>query len=154
MSRPTNLVGFLYFKAPFCGERGDKVAQNPIKKKATVREQTAAKNEAANKQPRKLTTASKSAKEGVSSVKKVAGKEYYLPMPDNKAGRFLNKRRSFIPKYFREAWAEVKQVTWPNRRESLKLTSAVLIFTIVFGLIITITDYGLDKIFRKVLLDS
>ena len=128
------------------------VAKQPIKRKLTVREQAAQTAKDADKQPRKLKRASTSVKGGAQSVRKTARKEYYLPMPDNRVGRFLNKRRRFIPKYFREAWAEVKLVTWPTRRESLKLTGAVVIFTVVFGLIITITDYGLDKIFRKVLL--
>lgn len=56
------------------------------------------------------------------------------------------------PPYFRGAWAELRQVTWPNFRESIRLTSAVLIFAVIFGLIITATDYGLDKLFKKVLL--
>lgn len=119
-------------------------------KKTTVREQASTSEK---KQPRRLKKASNSAKTSAGNVSKKAKREFYLPLPDNKTGRFLNKRRSLIPKYFRESWAEVKQVTWPNRKESLKLTSAVIIFTVVFGLLITITDYGLDKLFRKVLID-
>lgn len=55
-------------------------------------------------------------------------------------------------RYFRESWQELKQVTWPNRRQTIQLTIAVFIFATVFGLIITITDYGLGKIFEKILL--
>jgi preprotein translocase subunit SecE len=130
------------------------VAKQPIKRTQTVREKAAEQSAKADKKPRKLRQATTSAKGGATKVSDVARKEYYLPMPNNKIGRFLNKRRRFIPKYFREAWVEVRQVTWPTRRESLKLTSAVIIFTVVFGAVITLTDYGLDKIFRKVLLDS
>lgn len=77
---------------------------------------------------------------------------YFLPMPDNKFGRFLNKRRYFIPKYFREAWHELKDVKWPNRKDTAKLTLAVFIFAIIFGILVAVTDYGLDKVFKKVLL--
>lgn len=130
------------------------MAKQPIKRTQTLREKAAAESAKADQKPRKLRQATTSAKGGANKVGSVARKEYYLPMPNNRVGRFLNKRRHIIPKYFREAWVEVKQVTWPTRREALKLTSAVIIFTVVFGLIITITDYGLDKLFRKVLLDS
>ena len=79
-------------------------------------------------------------------------KMYFLPMPDNKFGHFLNKRRYFIPKYFREAWTELKDVKWPNRKDTAKLTLAVFMFAIIFGILVAVTDYGLDKVFKKILL--
>jgi preprotein translocase SecE subunit len=56
------------------------------------------------------------------------------------------------PAYFRNSWKELRQVTWPNRRESTQLTTAVIIFAAVFGVLIAIVDYGLDKLFKQVLL--
>jgi len=88
------------------------------------------------------------------SLVKKGQKEYYLPMPDNKAGRFLGKKRSIIPKYFKESWAELKLVTWPDRKTTVKLTIAVITFAVVFGLAIAIIDYGLDKIFRYLILEN
>lgn len=82
----------------------------------------------------------------------IGRKEVYIPMPDNKIGNFMNKRRSFVPKYFIESWAEVKKVTWPNRKETWQLTFAVFMFAGIFGLLITVVDYGLDKVFKAVLL--
>lgn len=79
-------------------------------------------------------------------------KEIYLPLPENKTGKFLNKKRSFTPKFLRNAWAELRQVTWPSRKETWKLTTSVFLFAIIFGLIVALTDYGLDKIFKKVIL--
>lgn len=55
-------------------------------------------------------------------------------------------------RFFRNAWGELRQVEWPGRKETSKLTLAVFMFAIAFGLIIAITDYGLDKLFRKVLI--
>lgn len=57
-----------------------------------------------------------------------------------------------LPRYVRNSWRELRQVTWPSRKESFRLTSAVLIFALVFGVIIAVTDYGLDKVFKKVIL--
>jgi preprotein translocase SecE subunit len=57
-----------------------------------------------------------------------------------------------VPSYFKNSWRELKEVTWPSRKETWKLTLAVFMFAIIFGLIITVADYGLDKVFKKVLL--
>lgn len=83
---------------------------------------------------------------------KAPRKEYQLPMPDNKIGRLMRRRVRFVPKYFREAWSELKQVTWPSRRETIKLSLAVFVFALIFGGLIWLVDYGLDNLFRKVLI--
>jgi preprotein translocase SecE subunit len=57
-----------------------------------------------------------------------------------------------VPRYLRDAWHELLQVTWPGRKETLRLTTAVIIFSVVFGILIAITDFGLDKVFKKVIL--
>jgi preprotein translocase SecE subunit len=56
-------------------------------------------------------------------------------------------------KFFRASWKEVRQVEWPDMRTTLRLTVAVFVFSILFGTLIAITDFGLDKIFRKVFID-
>jgi preprotein translocase SecE subunit len=57
-----------------------------------------------------------------------------------------------MPKFFREAWTEVRQVSWPGTRETARMTIAVIIFAMIFGGLIAIVDYGLDIIFRRILL--
>jgi preprotein translocase SecE subunit len=57
-----------------------------------------------------------------------------------------------VPRYFRNAYKELRQVTWPSRRETWKLSFAVLIFAIIFGFLVTITDYGLDKVIKRIVL--
>lgn len=57
-----------------------------------------------------------------------------------------------FPVYLRRSWHELRLVQWPNWRESRRLTSAVLIFAVIFGAVIAVVDYGLDKVFRDVLL--
>jgi preprotein translocase SecE subunit len=120
------------------------------KAKSTVRERASQSEDV--KQPRRLRRTATSVAKPLKAAKRVGGKEYYLPMPKNRVGRFLNKRRSWVPKYFRNSWQELKQVTWPGRKETWQLTFAVFIFAIIFSIMIAITDYGLDKLFRKVLL--
>lgn len=62
------------------------------------------------------------------------------------------RRRIRVPKYFRESWKEVRKVVWPNRRESLKLSFAVITFTIVFAIFTTIIDTGFSKLVERIFL--
>lgn len=56
-------------------------------------------------------------------------------------------------RFIRESWTELRQVQWPKARETARLTMAVFIFSIVFGSIVAITDFGLDKVFRALFID-
>ncbi len=117
----------------------------------TVRQKAQAVTDAPIKKRRIRSTASKVVRP-IKVARKIGKQEYYLPLPDNRVGRFMNKRRYVIPRYFRESWAELKQVTWPDRKETTKLTLAVFAFAIIFGILVAVVDYGLDIIFRKVVL--
>ena len=64
----------------------------------------------------------------------------------------LRPLRLLVPTYFINSWREVRQVSWPNRRETWRLTLAVFIFAIVFGAIVAAVDKGLDELFKKVIL--
>ncbi len=71
--------------------------------------------------------------------------------------RFLRKPlrilgKILLPVYFRNSWHELRLVAWPSIKQSRQLTSAVLVFAIIFGAAIAIVDYGLDKLFRDILL--
>jgi preprotein translocase SecE subunit len=56
------------------------------------------------------------------------------------------------PPYIRNAFKELRLVTWPDGKQSRQLTFAVIVFSLIFGLIAAITDYGLDHLFRSVIL--
>lgn len=127
------------------------VKKDSVRKSPTVRERTAGNTE---RKPRRLRQTAGRLATPVKTAVRMGRKEYYLPLPDTRLGRFLNKRRSLVPRYFKESWAELRQVTWPSRKETIKLTLAVFVFAVVFGVLIAITDYGLEKIFKRLLLDS
>lgn len=57
-----------------------------------------------------------------------------------------------VPRYFVNSWRELKLVTWPGRRETWRLTGAVFVFAIVFGLMITVVDKVIDRIFKDIVL--
>ncbi len=121
-----------------------------VLKKETVRER--ATKAAEPRKPRRLRQTAATAAKPLKAAGRLGGKEYHLPLPDTRLGRILSKRVRLFPKFFGNAWRELRQVEWPNRKETAKLTLAVFIFAIAFGAVIAITDYGLDKLFRKVLL--
>lgn len=62
--------------------------------------------------------------------------------------------RILLPTYFRNSWRELRQVTWPNRKQSRQLTFAVIIFSVIFGVLVAVVDMGLDKLFKKVILNQ
>ncbi len=133
------------------------MAQEKVKPKRrlrpaeTVREK-ATKQASKAQKPRRVKRIVSGATRPLSRINSFRKKEYYLPLPDNRLGRFLNKRRHIVPMYFRNAFKELKDVNWPNRRQTLQLTIAVFIFAFVFGVLISLADYGLDKIFKQILL--
>lgn len=56
------------------------------------------------------------------------------------------------PRYIRNSFKELKGVTWPNFKLSIKLTYAVFIFAIIFGACVALLDYGFGKLFKIILL--
>jgi preprotein translocase SecE subunit len=66
----------------------------------------------------------------------------------------VKKTRRFhiIPRFFPEAIEQLKDVTWPDRRNTLKLTLAVIIFSTVFAGLIGGVDSVLGIIFKKAFL--
>jgi preprotein translocase subunit SecE len=120
------------------------------------------------KPKRRLKKAPESVRERTTKASELAAKEPKIKQPRKifapfrAIGRVLRRIERFkpvhilglviVPRYVRNAWKELRQVTWPSRIETLRLTSAVIVFSAVFGILIAITDYGLDKLFKKVIL--
>lgn len=118
-----------------------------VKKAETVREM-AEKSQHADNTPKK------------GGVLRMTGRYIAVPFkligrPFKKLGRYKVFRiigLVLVPPYFRQSWKELRQVAWPTRRESWQLTSAVIIFSVIFGVLIALVDFGLDKLFKQVLL--
>lgn len=60
--------------------------------------------------------------------------------------------RHLVPPYVRNSFRELRQVTWPTRGQTLRLTRDVILFSLVFGIIVGIFDWGLDTLFKEVVL--
>lgn len=55
-------------------------------------------------------------------------------------------------KFIRNSAREVRTVSWPDMRTTIKLALNVFAFAFVFGTIIAVVDYGLDKVFKELFL--
>ena len=90
------------------------------------------------------------------AVKRAGGKVFRpIAAPFKRLGRLKPFRiigRIILPRYIRDSWQELRLVTWPTWKQSRQLTFAVLVFAVVFGAAIALVDYGLDKVFKNLLL--
>ncbi|MDO4871919.1 MAG: preprotein translocase subunit SecE [bacterium] len=62
-------------------------------------------------------------------------------------------RKIFAPinRYFAESWQELKLVRWPTRKETWKMTLAVIIFSVGFATLIVLLDGLFNWIFTTIL---
>ena len=111
----------------------------------TIRERAEAAHSEAEKkaEPSRFSSARSKAKLPKVKTPKLFGPVFGL------LGKILSP---LAPRYFVNAWRELKQVTWPSRRETWRLTGAVFVFATVFGTVVYLVDKGLDEIFKKVVL--
>lgn len=116
-----------------------------VRNPETFRERAIKASEAPSKEGRGLKA---SATKAASPLKPVGRQAARLGRvkPLRLVGRIL------LPRYLRNSWQELRKVEWPSRRESFRLTFAVLVFAAIFGAAIAVVDLGLDKVFRNILL--
>lgn len=53
--------------------------------------------------------------------------------------------------YIRDAWREIRQVRWPNRKATWKMVLAVLVYTALFVLFISLLDMFFGWLFNLIL---
>ncbi len=58
--------------------------------------------------------------------------------------------RSII-QFFRDVRAEMTKVIWPTRRDAIRYTASVIIFSIVMAAILGAADLGLLKGFEQII---
>lgn len=133
-------------KKPSSEPKTQKTQKRQLRPATTVREQSQKATARAEKPKRR------------SKVGRVLGAPFRLiAKPFKLLGKFKFFRAIGLvlwPRYFRNSVRELRLVTWPNRTQTRKLTTAVIIFSVIFGVMIAIVDYGLDKVFKKVILQQ
>ena len=112
-------------------------AESPIlRKKVVVKDKKTDKNKV--KEDRK---AKKAAKKAEKKAKKNNGKKVFILF------------RPFVAfgRYLRDSWREIRQVRWPNRKATWKMLFAVIIYTALFVVIISLLDLLFGLIFKLIL---
>lgn len=69
-------------------------------------------------------------------------------------GQTNEKRKNFLLRflgYFKGAWFELRQVRWPNRRATIGMTTALLLFTVIFAAFILIVDLAFENLFKLII---
>ena len=54
-------------------------------------------------------------------------------------------------RYLRDSWREIRQVRWPNRKATWKMTLAVLVYCAIFGVFILLLDMFFTFLFNLLL---
>jgi preprotein translocase subunit SecE len=66
----------------------------------------------------------------------------------------MDKAKEIIEKieqFLKEAWIELKKVTWPTPKQALVSTSVVIIVTLIVSAFLGLVDFGLTKLIRMIL---
>lgn len=126
----------------------DKPAKRRVKNPESFRERALKAAEESDK-PKRVAKVRSGGVSVIGTIFRPIGR-VLTPIGRLKPVRLLGK--VLLPPYVRNSWRELKQVTWPNWQQSRQLTFAVLIFAVLFGAVIALVDFGLDKLFKQVLL--
>lgn len=132
------------------------------KRSTTTKKKTASKKAATTKvtrikasdKPHKLTPEEKATKRSVLGLRKSAN----APKPAEVAEQEAEKksRGSKNPltafwTYVKGAWYELRQVRWPDRANSWKMTGALLAFCAFFVVLILLLDAGFKYLFEQLI---
>lgn len=128
----------------------DKKNDKVKKAKTTLRERNlkAAENK---DRPKRIRKAAENAVKPVGKARRALKTEFHI-IPQKENPGFFTKSRKATPSYFTKSLSELQYVTWPGRKETWKLVFAVFVFAIIMGVFIAILDFGLEKLFREVIL--
>lgn len=101
----------------------------------------------------KLTAREKADKieaKGLRSIKEKPSKaeEAEQKSEKQKPSRFRRNPFGAITGYFKGAWYELRQVRWPDRSNTLKMTGALLVFTAFIGTVILLLDWMFQYLFE------
>ena len=120
-------------------------------KKTVVRRVKASSDNASASPQRQKASADKSAsvvkpiqptrKKQATEVAKPARKPLIIFLPFIALGR-----------YFRNSWRELRQVEWPSRRATWQMTLGIILFCLVIGIFVLLSDWGSQWLIREVIL--
>ena len=65
-----------------------------------------------------------------------------------KVAKTKNKKKRRSPaRFFKDIWQELKKVTWPEKKDLINYTLAVIAFIVAMAIVIGLFDFGLGELF-------
>ena len=119
------------------------MAKAPTKKTAGTKVTRITASDAAPKKPAKQAANTKPAiakKDGKKAEKQTDLSKKQRKNPLARLGR-----------YFKGAWHELKQVRWPDRKNTWAMTGALLAFTLFFIVVILVLDFAFSQLFKLIM---
>ena len=107
-----------------------------------------ATDKGAAKKPAKVTKATKvvRVKPAIDTTKQQrAAKE------EQKAQRKFKNPLAPLLRYLKGSWYELRQVRWPDRKNTWAMTGALLAFTVFFIIVILVLDFAFSELFKLIL---
>ena len=92
----------------------------------------------------------KSAKNKRKEIKE-AEKKVDIKKKTNKKPFILIRPFVYLGRYIRDSWRELRQVRWPNRKATWKMVLAVLAYTAIFIIFISLLDMFFTWLFNIIL---
>lgn len=83
--------------------------------------------------------------------KKVAEKKVATGKKSDKKPFILFRPFVYLWRYIRDSWQELRKVRWPNRKATWKMVLAVLAYTAIFVLFISLLDLFFTWLFNLIL---
>ncbi len=94
----------------------------------------------------------KSSPKTASAVKKVTKKTSAKTEDAKNPSEGRDNPLKALGRYFKGAWTELRQVRWPNRKQTWALTLAVIVFSLAIGGLIFLLDLGFTYLFKEIIL--
>ena len=82
---------------------------------------------------------------------KAAEKKVAADKKSDKKPFILFRPFVYLGRYLRDSWRELRQVRWPNRKATWKMVLAVLIYTAIFVIFISLLDLFFTWLFNLIL---
>ena len=125
-----------------------KAKDTPVKAEKSVKDTPVKAKKPAQDAP---IEAKKSAKGVVTEVKKPARQAVSKQKAGKKKVFILFRPFVALGRYLRDSWREIRQVRWPNGKATWKMLLAVVIYSAIFILIITLLDLFFGWLFGLIL---
>jgi len=69
---------------------------------------------------------------------------------DSKIKVVENPTGKGLPQFLKEVKAEMKRVTWPNKKDVKKAIAAVGTFCVIYVVIVGVLDYGFNNLYKLI----